>query len=83
MSDCSVHSSQSRLCQDTDTLTCHATEEDWNKANLHTFDGIVVAVNQEGLGLSASLIVCKESECKTYLAVGAEVSVATYLFTLC
>ena len=27
-------------------------EEDWNEANLHTFDGIIVAVDQEGLDLS-------------------------------
>ncbi|KAG9201480.1 hypothetical protein G6514_005678 [Epicoccum nigrum] len=28
------------------------TEEDWNEANLHTFDGIIVAVDQKGLDLS-------------------------------
>ncbi|KAF2996483.1 hypothetical protein E8E13_005056 [Curvularia kusanoi] len=28
------------------------TNEDWNETNLHTFDGIIVAVDQEGLDLS-------------------------------
>ena len=48
MTDCPVHDSRIPLCQDADTLACHATGEDWNEANLHTFDGIVVAVGQEG-----------------------------------